>query len=96
VSAKLDVQVVTESFMGLATLLRGTERIALMPGRFAEMLRDTADIRLLAPPMPLQELVFAMAWPTLYARDEGHAWFRAQIAEVATAIEAFAGLARAM
>jgi hypothetical protein len=46
--------------------------------------------------MPLPDLVFAMAWPTLYARDEGHAWFRAQIAEVATAIEAFDGLARAM
>jgi LysR family transcriptional regulator, nod-box dependent transcriptional activator len=84
---KLDVQVVSESFTALALLLRGTQRIALIPGRMAAMLKDVAQIRLLHPPLPLDDLVFAMAWPSLWDRDEGHVWLRSLIAEVASELE---------
>ena len=80
---KLRVQVVAESFTALALLLRGSERIALMPGRLACALREAASLRIMAPPIPLNELVFAMAWPALYARDSGHAWLRRKISDAA-------------
>lgn len=86
-SRKLDVQVVTESFTDLVMLLRGTQRIALIPGRIAELLQDTAQIRLLAPPIPLRDPTFAMAWPPLYDRDQGHLWIRALIAQVAAELD---------
>jgi LysR family nod box-dependent transcriptional activator len=82
-SQKLNVQVVTDSFSGLAMLLRGTQRIALMPGRLGAKLKRAAEIRLLPPPMPLTEMQYSMAWPTLYVRDDSHAWLRKIIADVA-------------
>ncbi|HKU40001.1 MAG TPA: LysR family transcriptional regulator [Polyangiales bacterium] len=95
-SQKLNVQVVSESFSSLALLLRGSQRIALMPGRLAAKLKAAAEIRILAPPVPLNDLVFAMAWPALHARDAGHAWFRQTITEVAAQLEGFDALAQAM
>ena len=77
-------------------LLRGTERVALMPGRLAAKLKDAADIRILPPPIPLNPVSFAMSWPSLHARDEGHAWFRKAIAEVAAEVEGFEAFAQAM
>jgi DNA-binding transcriptional LysR family regulator len=77
-------------------LLRGTERVALMPGRLAARLREAADIRILPPPMPLMDTTFAMAWPSLHARDEGHAWFRTMIVEVAAELREDGSLACAM
>ena len=90
---KLDVQVVAESFTALALLLRGSQRIALIPGRLATALQASADLRILPAPLPLNELVFAMAWPALYARDQGHAWFRKQIAEAASRLVPLEALA---
>jgi LysR family transcriptional regulator, nod-box dependent transcriptional activator len=84
---KLDVQIVSESFTSLAMLLRGTQRIALIPGRLAEMLQDAAQIRIMPPPLPLAAPTFAMAWPGLYDRDEGHIWLRSVITEVAAEID---------
>jgi LysR family nod box-dependent transcriptional activator len=95
-SQKLNVQVLSESFTGLAMLLRGTERIALMPQRLARTLKEAADIRVVPPPMPLHDLVFAMAWPALQTRDDGHVWLRKTIAEVASHLESADRLAEAM
>ena len=96
IATKLKVQVVAESFTSLAMLLRDTQRIALMPNRLAVKLKDAADIRILPPPIPLNDLVFGMAWPALHARDEGHAWLRKTIAEVAAQLQSSDALAEAM
>lgn len=95
-SLKLNVQVVTDSFSGLAMLLRGTQRIALMPARLATKLRSSAELRLLAPPMPLSDVVYGMAWPSLYVRDEPHAWLRKVISEVSKELETVEVLDEAM
>jgi LysR family nod box-dependent transcriptional activator len=95
-SQKLNVQVVTDSFSGLAMLLRGTQRIALMPARLAARLKAAAEIRLLSPPLPLNDVVLSMAWPTLYIRDEAHAWLRGVILDLAKQMDTVDVLAEAM
>jgi LysR family nod box-dependent transcriptional activator len=95
-SQKLNVQVVTDSFSGLAMLLRGTQRIALMPARLAARLKAAAEIRLMAPPMPLNDLVFSMAWPSLFMRDDAHAWLRSVILDLAKQLDTVDVLAEAM
>lgn len=95
-SQKLDVQIVCESFGALAMLLRGTSRIALMPARLATRLKDAAELRVLPPPVPVHDLAFAMAWPALHARDDGHTWFRKMIVEVAAGLDDAGGFAEAM
>jgi LysR family transcriptional regulator, nod-box dependent transcriptional activator len=93
---KLKVQVVAESFTSLAMLLHDSQRIALMPGRLATKLKAAADIRILPPPMPMNDLAFGMAWPALHARDEGHAWLRKMIAETAAQLQGADAFAEAM
>jgi LysR family transcriptional regulator, nod-box dependent transcriptional activator len=95
-SQRLNVQVVTDGFAGLAMLLRGTNLIALMPGRLAAVLQPAADIRLLAPPMQLNDIAFTLWWPPLFQRDAAHAWLREVIVDVAKGLEAQRVLAEAL
>jgi len=96
ISQKLNVQVVTDSFTGLAMLLRGTQRIAVMPARLAAKLKPAAEIRLLAPPVPLTDVMLSMSWPSLFIRDEAHAWLRGVISDVSKELETVDVLAEAM
>jgi LysR family transcriptional regulator, nod-box dependent transcriptional activator len=80
---QLRVQVTSESFLALPLLVRGTRLVALIQSRLGEQLKDTAELRLLEPPVPIDPLVMSMWWNALYNGDAAHTWLRTKIVEVA-------------
>jgi DNA-binding transcriptional LysR family regulator len=80
----LRIQAMTDSFLDLPFLLRGTNLIALVQERLGLQLRATADIRLWDCPVSLTPLNISMWWSALYDKDLGHTWLRDTLVEVAT------------
>ncbi|HET8936205.1 MAG TPA: LysR family transcriptional regulator [Polyangiales bacterium] len=84
ITRNLRIQAMTDSFLDLPFLLRGTNLIALVQERLGRQLEAAADIRLVDCPVKLSPLNISMWWNALYEKDFGHAWLRATIVEVAT------------
>lgn len=79
------VEVSTESFQLLPTLVAGTRRVALIQRRLAWALRDIAPVRTLPCPfdaVPVQE---ALWWHPVHTHDAAHVWLRRIAAETAAA-----------
>jgi DNA-binding transcriptional LysR family regulator len=70
------VQVVTESFLTVPSLVAGSRRIALMQERLVRHLPVDAGIRPLPCPFDVGPLVDAMWWHPVYERDPEHSFFR--------------------
>jgi LysR family nod box-dependent transcriptional activator len=81
-ASELQVQVMSDSFVSLPLLLRGTRLITLVQARLGTQLRRAADIRLLRPPVPTGKLVVKVWWNSLYTHDEAHRWLRETIVDV--------------
>ena len=78
--------VISESFLALPLLLRGTELIAVVPRRLGERLVQAGDLRLVQAPRPLPELAQVMSWSPLHTDDPAHSWLRRVVAEVASTL----------
>jgi LysR family transcriptional regulator, nod-box dependent transcriptional activator len=83
VAKELQVQVMSDSFVAMPLLLRGTELITLVQARLGEQVKKTAEIRVLAPPVEIEELVMAMWWNPLHSKDPAHTWLRETLSEIA-------------
>jgi DNA-binding transcriptional LysR family regulator len=70
------VQVVTENFLTVPTLIAGSERIALLQRRLVDQLPLNAGIRALAPPFEAAPLIEAMWWHPVYDDDPEHVYLR--------------------
>ncbi|MGU3437715.1 LysR family transcriptional regulator [Actinomycetes bacterium M1A6_2h] len=70
------VQVVTESFLTVPSLIVGSARIALLQQRLVRLLPLNAGIRTLPSPVPLAPMVEAMWWHPVYDRDPEHVFLR--------------------
>ncbi|GGG25360.1 LysR family transcriptional regulator [Rhodococcoides trifolii] len=70
------VQVVTESFLTVPSLIVGSDRIALLQQRLVRLLPLNAGIRTLPSPVPLAPMVEAMWWHPVYDRDPEHVYLR--------------------
>lgn len=82
------VQVVTENFWTVPTLVAGSNRIALLQERLVRLLPLNSGIRTLPCPVGVGELVEAMWWHPVYDRDPEHVFLRDTVvhaAELATA-----------
>jgi DNA-binding transcriptional LysR family regulator len=73
---KLGVQVVTENFLTVPGLVAGSERIALLQRRLANLLPIDVGIRALPCPMEVGQIVEAMWWHPVYDDDPEHAYLR--------------------
>jgi DNA-binding transcriptional LysR family regulator len=73
---ELDVQVVTENFLTVPGLVTGSDRIALLQRRLAELLPVDLGIRALPPPVEVGQLVEAMWWHPAFDDDPEHAYLR--------------------
>ena len=82
-SRQLRVQVTSESFLALPLLVRGTNLITLIQAKLGAQLKESAELRLLDPPVPIEPLVMSMWWNSLYTGDAAHTWLRDKILEVA-------------
>lgn len=93
IARTLSIQAMTDSFLDLPFLLRGTSLIALVQERLGTRLQAAADIRLVDCPVTLAPLNISMWWSSLYDKDLGHTWLRAAILEVAKQTAAKSGMA---
>jgi len=77
------VQVVTEEFNTVPTLVAGSRRIALLQRRLVDMLPLDTGIRALPSPIPLGPLVEAMWWHPALDDDPEHRYLRDVISRAA-------------
>lgn len=68
------IEVVTDSFTSVATMVLGSQRIGTMPRRLAERVADQYELRLLEPPFDIPRIRLAAQWPAAAARDPAIAW----------------------
>jgi LysR family nod box-dependent transcriptional activator len=79
---------IVESFLLAPALLQGTDLITLVLERAVPLLRRTAAIRLLEPPLELPPLVQKLWWSPHRTADPTLAWVRAKIGEIAASLNA--------
>lgn len=84
IARNLRIQAMTDSFLDLPFLLRGTNSIALVQERLGRQLEAAADIRLVDCPVRLSPLNISMWWNALYEKDLAHTWLRTTLLEIAT------------
>lgn len=69
-------------FAALATAA-GTDLIVTLPRRFADRWAETFGLQSLVPPLAIRPFNIAMAWSRDAEADEGLAWLRARLVQVA-------------
>jgi DNA-binding transcriptional LysR family regulator len=77
------VQVVTENFLSLPYLVAGSDRIALLQRRLADLLPLDGGVRALPVPFDAGPLVQAMWWHPVFDRDDEHTYLRDLVARAA-------------
>jgi DNA-binding transcriptional LysR family regulator len=84
-SKGIDRQVLltTDSFALLPAVLRGSRMVALVHERLA---RQIPGLKLLAPPVPIPDVVESMYWSASVAQEPGHMWLRDLMRSVASAL----------
>lgn len=81
------VEFTVESFLLAPFLLQGTDLVTLVLERAVPLLRRTAAIRLLEPPLELPPITQTLWWSPGRTTDPAHSWVRAKIGEVAAALD---------
>lgn len=79
------VQVVTETFLTIPGLVRGSDRVALLQRRLADRIAPGSGVRVLPCPYEAGELVEAMWWHPIHDDDPDHRYLRDLITRAATA-----------
>lgn len=72
-------EISTQTSLLAPLLLAGTDLVTLVLERLGHLLRNTAGIRLVEPPTPLQTITECMFWSPRRADDPSHRWLREQI-----------------
>ena len=76
----------TESFLTMGPLVRGTNRVALVPGRTAASLG--AEFRVVSCPLLTQPFSLAFAWHPVHEREPQHRELRERLLEAAAGVPA--------
>jgi DNA-binding transcriptional LysR family regulator len=74
VKARIAVQVST--FHGVMALVTSTDLIATIPGRLAQSMQRSNNIKILPPPIPLPKIKVSLYWHERFHREPGNAWLR--------------------
>lgn len=80
------IEFTVESFLLTPLILQGTDFMSLVLARAVPLLKRTAAIRLIEPPLPIPTLHQKMWWSARRTNDPAQAWVRGRIAEVAEAL----------
>jgi LysR family nod box-dependent transcriptional activator len=78
--------VLAESFVTGPLLLRGTSLVAFVQRRLAELLAESAELRVVRSPFAIPPLLETLTWHPRSTTDPGHRWFRKQIIAAAAAL----------
>lgn len=74
VNARIVVQV--SNFFGVMKFIAGSDLIATVPRRLAQIMQQFANINILPPPVPLPKFRVSLYWHERFHRDPGNAWLR--------------------
>lgn len=74
------LRLVTEHFMVLPSIVRGTDLAAIMPRNIAQGFGDAYAI--VEPPFPQREFTVSLHWSRRFEGDAGNRWLRALIDEL--------------
>jgi DNA-binding transcriptional LysR family regulator len=77
------VEVYAPSFALLPLLVIGTQRIATMHKRLAELAAASLPLRLLPLPMALPRMTEMLQWPAHHAEEPGSLWLRTMVQQTA-------------
>jgi len=82
--AGLERQVVLRlpSYLGLAAIIAQTDFVATVPSLLGEIVARQEDLRVHAPPIPIERYAVNQYWHARFHRDPGHAWLRQTLAEL--------------
>lgn len=78
-----NVVVTASTFNALPLLVVGTQRIATMHTRLAQMYARMLPVRLIAPPIEIPPLKLVMQWNRHNDQDAAHTWLRQQLKAIA-------------
>lgn len=70
---------VVDSFLLGAHMIRGTQHVTLLQERLAQLFEESAELRLLDPPITTPPLAEVMTWHPRATHDPAHQWLRDQI-----------------
>jgi DNA-binding transcriptional LysR family regulator len=76
------IEVVTRSFLTLADMVAGTDRVAFIPGSLAERFSERQDVVVVDSPLELPGIRQAFWWSAAHDDDTGHRWLRQRIADL--------------
>ena len=74
VNARIAVQV--SHFHGVMALITSSDLIATIPNRLAQFMKQFANIKVLAPPIPLPKIRVSLYWHERFHREPGNEWLR--------------------
>lgn len=70
------------SFLGIGSLIAGTDYIAVLPEQLAKYLATQGKIKVLPPPFAIPSYHIVQHWHERYTHDPANRWLRAAMAEL--------------
>ncbi len=71
----------TSHFMAVPFLLNNFDCVALLPRRMAQQCAKSMNLKILPPPIPLEDFTVSMVWHQRNTNNLAHQWLRQQIIE---------------
>jgi DNA-binding transcriptional LysR family regulator len=78
--------VLVQSFVTGALLLKGTRLVSFVQSRLAALFADLAELRVVPAPIDMPPLLETLTWHPRSTSDPGHRWLREQLAAAAAAL----------
>jgi DNA-binding transcriptional LysR family regulator len=82
-----DIQIVTDGFLAVASMVAGSPRVALLQERLARAIPPELRLRVIDCPFDALPLVEALWWHPLSEQDPEHQMLRSVFAEVAADLQ---------
>ncbi|MGP3775484.1 LysR family transcriptional regulator [Streptomyces sp. SDT5-1] len=79
--------ITTEDFLAVPHLVRGSERIGLMPERLARLTPADSGVAIAELPFELGDLLESLWWHPAHERDPAHAWLRRMASRAGRVVE---------
>ena len=74
------VSVRLPDFLGLASIIAATDLLVCVPERLGEVIRQSAKVKLLPPPVELPTYLVKQHWHERYHHDAANSWLRGAVA----------------
>ena len=83
-----NIEVVTQDFEAACRLVVGTNRIATVMSRIAQLCAENLPLRLIRPPCVIPKVTHCLQWHRYQDQDPGHIWLRHLLKQTANRLHA--------